>query len=130
MSLLARVHNSGNLEFRSIKIWHNARPDCLLARDLIPTWRTRMYTDNLSLFFSFLSLRFCLCLGRPRLHVRRNDASRSTSTREWNSFAPVYTKVSCAHACADACMARVNQALVQKAPFQFASTLNFTNYNT
>ena len=38
-----------------------ARPDCLLARDLIPTWPTRMYADNLSL---------------------RNDAS----IREWKSF--------------------------------------------
>ena len=30
-----------------------------------------MYADNLSLFFSFLSLRLCLCLRRPGLHVRR-----------------------------------------------------------
>ena len=43
-----------------------------------------MYTDNLSLFFSFLSLRLCLCLRRPGLQVRRNDTS--TSTREWKSF--------------------------------------------
>ena len=28
----------------------------------------------------------CLCLRRPGLHVRRNDASTSTSTREWKSF--------------------------------------------
>ena len=49
-------------------------------------WVTRLYADNLSLFFSFLSLRLCLCLGRPGLHVRRNDASISTSTREWKSF--------------------------------------------
>ena len=28
----------------------------------------------------------CLCLRRPRLHVRRNDANISTSTREWNDF--------------------------------------------
>ena len=41
-----------------------------------------MYADNLSLFFSFLSLR----LRRPGLLVRRNDASTSTSTREWKSF--------------------------------------------
>ena len=39
-----------------------------------------MYADNLSLFFSFLSLRLCLCLRRPGLYVRRNDTS--TSTRE------------------------------------------------
>ena len=47
-----------------------------------------MYADNLSLFFSFISLRLCLCLRRPGLHVRRNDASTSTSTstREWKSF--------------------------------------------
>ena len=45
-----------------------------------------MYADNLSLFFSFLSLRLCLCLRRPSLHVRRNDVSISTSTREWKSF--------------------------------------------
>ena len=46
-----------------------------------------MYADNLSLFFSFISLRLCLCLRRPGLHVRRNDAitSTSTSTREWKS---------------------------------------------
>ena len=45
-----------------------------------------MYADNLSLFFSFLSLRLCLCLclRRPGLHVGRNDTS--TSTREWKSF--------------------------------------------
>ena len=63
-----------------------ARPDCLLARDLIPTWRTRMYPDSLSLFFSFLSLRLCLCLRRSGLHVRRKDTSTSTSTREWHDF--------------------------------------------
>ena len=45
-----------------------------------------MYADNLSLFFSFLSLRLCLYLRRPGLHVRRNDASTTTSTREWKSF--------------------------------------------
>ena len=45
-----------------------------------------MYADNLSLFFSFISLRLCLCLRRPGLHVRRNDAITSTSTREWKSF--------------------------------------------
>ena len=45
-----------------------------------------MYADNLSLFFSFLSLRLCLCLRRFGLHVRRNDASTNTSTREWKSF--------------------------------------------
>ena len=45
-----------------------------------------MYADNLSLFLSFPSLRLCLCLRRPGLHVRRNDASTSTSTREWKSF--------------------------------------------
>ena len=45
-----------------------------------------MYADNLPLFFSFLSLRLCLCLRRLGLHVRRNDASTSTSTREWKSF--------------------------------------------
>ena len=28
----------------------------------------------------------CLCLRRPGLHVRRNDASISTSTRGWNDF--------------------------------------------
>ena len=43
-----------------------------------------MYANNLSLFFSYLSLRLFLCLRRPGLHVRRNDAS--TSTREWKSF--------------------------------------------
>ena len=45
-----------------------------------------MYADNLSLFFSCLSLRLCLCLRRSGLHVRRKDASTSTSTREWKSF--------------------------------------------
>ena len=35
---------------------------------------------------SALCLRLCLCLHRPGLHVRRNDASISTSTREWNDF--------------------------------------------
>ena len=39
-----------------------------------------MYAENLSLFFSFLSLRLCLCLRHPGLQVRRNDIS--TSTRE------------------------------------------------
>ena len=43
-----------------------------------------MYTDNLSLFFSFLSLYLCLYLSRPGLLVRRNNTS--TSTREWKSF--------------------------------------------
>ena len=43
-----------------------------------------MYADNLSLFFSFLSLCLYLCLLRPGLNVRRNDAS--TSTREWKSL--------------------------------------------
>ena len=43
-----------------------------------------MHAHNLSLFFSLLSLRLCLCLRRLGLHVRRNDAS--TSTREWKSF--------------------------------------------
>ena len=41
-----------------------------------------MSANNLSLFFSFHSLRLCLCLRRPGLHVQRNDAS----TREWKSF--------------------------------------------
>ena len=45
-----------------------------------------MYADKMSLFFSFLSLRLCLCLRCSGLHVRRNDASISTSTREWKSF--------------------------------------------
>ena len=47
-----------------------------------------MYADNLSLFFSFISLRMCLCVRRPGLNVRRNDSSTSisTSTREWKSF--------------------------------------------
>ena len=35
---------------------------------------------------STLCLRLCLRLRRPGLHVRRNDASTSTSTREWNDF--------------------------------------------
>ena len=35
---------------------------------------------------SALCLRLCLCLRRPGLHVRRNNASISTSTREWNDF--------------------------------------------
>ena len=35
---------------------------------------------------SALCLRLCLCLRRAGLHVRRNDASISTSTREWNDF--------------------------------------------
>ena len=35
---------------------------------------------------SALCLRFCLCLRRAGLHVRRNDASISKSTREWKSF--------------------------------------------
>ena len=35
---------------------------------------------------SALCLRLCLCLRRPGLHVRRNDASISTSTREWKDF--------------------------------------------
>ena len=35
---------------------------------------------------SALRLRLCLCLRRSGLHVRRNDASISTSTREWNDF--------------------------------------------
>ena len=35
---------------------------------------------------SALCLRLCLCLRRPGLHVRRNDASISTSTIEWNDF--------------------------------------------
>ena len=62
-----------------------ALADCLLAPDLIPIWRT---SDNLSLFFSSLSLRLSLSLRRHGLQVRRNDvsASTSTSTREWKSF--------------------------------------------
>ena len=69
---------------------------CLIARKL-ERWRkhnkrrrgeerqaTRMYADNLSLFFILLSLRLCLCLRLAGLHVRGNDAS--TSTREWKSF--------------------------------------------
>ena len=35
---------------------------------------------------SALCLRLCLCLRRPGLHVRRNNASISTSTRERNDF--------------------------------------------
>ena len=35
---------------------------------------------------SALCLRLCICLRRPGLHVRRNDASISTSAREWNDF--------------------------------------------
>ena len=60
--------------------------DCLLAPDLIPTGRTRMYSDNFSLFFSFLSLSLCLCFRRLSLHVRLNDASRSTTARERKSL--------------------------------------------
>ena len=45
-----------------------------------------MYADNLLPFFSFLSLHLCLCLRNPGLHVRRNDTSTSTRTREWKSF--------------------------------------------
>ena len=33
-----------------------------------------------------LVLALVLCFRRPSLHVRRNDASISTSTREWNDF--------------------------------------------
>ena len=33
---------------------------------------------------SAFCLHLCLCLRRPGLHVRRNNAS--TSTREWNDF--------------------------------------------
>ena len=43
------------------------RLGCLLVQVLIPTWWTWMYADNLSLFFSFLSL--CLCLCHPSLHI-------------------------------------------------------------
>ena len=35
---------------------------------------------------STLCLRLCLCLCRPGLYIRRNDANISTSTREWNNF--------------------------------------------
>ena len=35
-----------------------------------------MYANNLSLFFSFLCLRLCLCLRHPCLHVQHNDASK------------------------------------------------------
>ena len=35
---------------------------------------------------SALCLRLCLCLRRSGLHARRNDASISTSTREWSDF--------------------------------------------
>ena len=45
-----------------------------------------MCADNLSLFFRFFSLCLRLCLRRSGLHVRRNDASTSISTREWKSF--------------------------------------------
>ena len=54
-----------------------------------------MYADNLSLFFSFLSLRLCLCLRRPGLDVRRNDASTSTSTREWKPFQSLVLVLNC-----------------------------------
>ena len=47
---------------------------------------SRFTRNDATTFFSFLSLRLCLCLRRPGLHVRRNDASISTSTREWNDF--------------------------------------------
>ena len=63
---------------------------------------TRMFTRAISISISTrnprvnrcdasisaLCLRLCLCLRRPGLHVRRNDASisTSTSTREWNDF--------------------------------------------
>ena len=59
-----------------------------------------MYADNLSLFFSFLSLCLYLCLRCPGLHVRRNDAS----TREWKSFH------SLVYVLKIACVIRVNQA--------------------
>ena len=51
-----------------------ARLDSILARDLIA-----MYAENLSLFFSFLSLRLFLCLRRCVVCVNRDDASISTS---------------------------------------------------
>ena len=61
-----------------------------------------MYADNLSLFFSFLSLRLCLCLCHPGLHVRRNNASKSASTREWKSFHSLVL-------CLRRCVVRVNR---------------------
>ena len=35
---------------------------------------------------SALCLSLCLCYHRPGLHVRHNNASINTSTREWNDF--------------------------------------------
>ena len=70
-----------------------------------------MYADNLSLFFSFISLCLCLCLRRPGLHgmeivpfscawayacvvgVNRDDAniSKAQAQGAYACVAPVYT---------------------------------------
>ena len=43
-----------------------------------------LHVNRCDASISALCLRLCLCLRRPGLHLRRNDAS--TSTREWNDF--------------------------------------------
>ena len=57
---------------------------------LVYTYDASISTRNLrcDASISTLCLRLCLCLRCPGLHVRRNDASisTSTSTREWNDF--------------------------------------------
>ena len=59
-----------------------------------------MYADNLSLFFSFLSLHLCLCLRRPGLHIRCNATSASTRERKsFHSLVLVLMLVSLRHTC-------------------------------
>ena len=83
-----------------------AQPGCRVARvkpgsdtcDASISISTSISTRNLRVnrcdaSISALCLRLCLCLRRPGLHVRRNDASISTSTREWND------SCACAYAC-------------------------------
>ena len=60
-----------------------------LALSLVYTYDASISIRNLRVnrcdgSISALCLR--LCLRRPGLHVRRNEASISTSTREWNDF--------------------------------------------
>ena len=93
------------LHFWSLQKWHQSiyNYTCIhkgfetkICRCFQHLKKSLVYTYDASISISTRNLRvnrcdastsaLCLCLCRPGLHVRRNDASISTSTREWNDF--------------------------------------------
>ena len=81
---------------RAARLPFGARFDSNMAENG-NAWVTRLYADNLSLFFSFLCLRLCLCLRRPGLYVRRKHKHKRMEI----------VPFSCA--CAYTCVVRVNR---------------------